>query len=76
MPSRFPVRPFHCPVIDEPVSISLRRRRRLDGRGPFYVHCSEADCQYVETNQPPCPLTLELFAEELERRAQARSETP
>jgi hypothetical protein len=65
---RSPKRPFYCSVISETVSIAARRRRSLDGRGPLFVQCSEVDCQYVDTNAPPCPLTLDLVAEDLPER--------
>jgi hypothetical protein len=36
------------------------------------VKCSEADCQYVDTNAPPCPLTLALFEAEIREQAARR----
>lgn len=54
--------------------MSLRRRRSLLGKGDLYVQCSEMDCQYVDTNTPPCPLTLELFAAEIAARERERQE--
>jgi hypothetical protein len=71
---RSPSKPFHCPVVNEDVTVSLRRRRSLLGRGDLYVQCSETDCQYVDTNEPPCPLTLDLFAAEIAARERARQE--
>jgi hypothetical protein len=68
MASRPPPKPFHCDVVSEDVTIALRRRRSLDGRGDMFVQCSEVDCQYVDTNLPPCPLTLDLFAAEIAER--------
>jgi hypothetical protein len=50
------------------VSISLRRRNSLGTQRVLFVHCSERDCQYVDTNAPPCPLTLDLFAVEIQER--------
>jgi hypothetical protein len=64
MARRSPAKPYHCTLLSEDVTIQLRRRPTLDGRGKMFVHCSEIDCQYVDTNQPPCPLTMDLFAEE------------
>jgi hypothetical protein len=50
------------------VAITLRRRNSLAGRGKLFVRCSEKDCQYVDANKPPCPLTLALFTEEIRER--------
>ena len=66
--SRMPSKSFQCPVVSEAVSITLRRRNTLDGRGKLFVGCSEKDCQYVDANEPPCPLTLALFAAEINER--------
>jgi hypothetical protein len=58
---------FHCTTVSETVSITLTRHRRFDGlRGGVFVQCSERDCQYVDTNLPPCPLTVDLFATDAE----------
>jgi hypothetical protein len=57
-------------VISETVSISLRRRTLLGGKGKLFVQCSEVDCQYVDMNEPPCPLTLDLFAAEIRERTE------
>ena len=65
---RTPTKSFDCGVISESVTISLRRRTSFGRLGAWFVHCSEADCQYVDTNAPPCPLTLELFAAEVQER--------
>jgi hypothetical protein len=69
---RLPPKPFRCDVISETVSIALRRRKSLTNPGTLFVQCSEVDCQYVDTNAPPCPLTIDLFAAEME--AQRRLE--
>lgn len=52
---------FQCDLIAQPVSIRLRRRPMSV---ELFVQCSESDCQYVNVNKPPCPLTLKLFPEE------------
>jgi hypothetical protein len=66
--SRFPSKSFQCDVISQAVSIALRRRTSLGTTGKLFVHCSESDCQYVGTNEPPCPLTLDIFADEIRER--------
>jgi hypothetical protein len=63
---------FRCDVVSETVSIALRRRTSLGGQ--LFVQCSESDCQYVDANEPPCPLTLDLFAAEIQERMAQRRE--
>ncbi len=63
--SRMPSKSFFCPVVSETVMITLRRRSALEGKGRLFVRCSEKDCQYVDANEPPCPLTLGLFTDEI-----------
>ena len=66
---------FECPVINETVQIALKRPG-LFGRQELFVQCNQVDCQYVEENKPPCPLTPAMFAEEIqadEAAAQARA---
>jgi len=36
------------------------------------VKCNQSECQYVDLNQSPCPLRLDLFAEEIEKREEKR----
>jgi hypothetical protein len=50
------------------VTVTVRRRNSLGGRGKLFVGCSEKDCQYVDANEPPCPLTLALFTAEIDQR--------
>ncbi len=66
--SRMPSKPFHCSVVSESVTVTLRRRNSLGGRGKLFVACSEKDCQYVDANEPPCPLSLALFTAEIDER--------
>jgi hypothetical protein len=66
--SRFPSKSFECDVISQRVSIALRRRTALSGKGKLFVHCNETDCQYAGANEPPCPLTLDIFAAEIRDR--------
>lgn len=70
--SRVPRKSFYCPVVSETVSISLTRLKRFSGRDDLFVQCGEVDCQYVEANLPPCPLTLDLFAAEIANREARR----
>jgi hypothetical protein len=63
-----PSKSFRCEVVSETVSIVLRRRNSLVGRGKLFVRCSEKDCQYLDANEPPCPLTLAVFTAEIRER--------
>ena len=65
---RFPSKSLHCTVISQTVSIVLRRRTSLGTTAKLFVRCSESDCQYVDTNEPPCPLTLDIFVDEIRER--------
>jgi len=46
----------------------------MGGAGEPFVDCSERECQGVNSNAPPWPLTLELFAIELAERMGRRQE--
>jgi len=70
-----PSKPFRCEVVSETVTIALRRRTSLDENNPLFVRCSELDCQYIDANEPPCPLTLDLFADEVRERQRRREES-
>ena len=72
--NRTPVKSFRCDVISENVTIALRRRTVFGGQGPLFIRCSEVDCQYVDANEPPCPLTLDLFADEIREREAQRTQ--
>ena len=73
--SRPPPKPFRCEVVSETVTIALRRRASLDGTNQLFVRCSEFDCQYIDANEPPCPLTLDLFADEVRERQRQREDS-
>jgi len=69
---RMPSKSFSCSVVSETVTIVLRRRVLLGASGKLFVQCSERDCQYVDANEPPCPLTLEIFRAEIDERTLSR----
>ncbi len=67
---------YFCTVVSEDVLIALKNRPSLSRefkREPF-VQCNQLECQYVGVNQPPCPLRLDLFAEEIEYRRRKNSD--
>jgi hypothetical protein len=61
---------YFCTVVSEGVEIALKRKPSLslESRTELFVQCNQPDCQYVQVNQSPCPLRLDLFAEEIEER--------
>jgi len=73
--NRPPSKPFRCEVVSETVTIALRRRTSLEGNNQLFVRCSELDCQYIDANEPPCPVTLDLFADEVRERQRRREES-
>jgi hypothetical protein len=70
--TRPPSKSFRCDVVSETVTIALRRRPAFGAQGQLFVRCSESDCQYIDANEPPCPLTLDLFAAEIRERESSR----
>jgi hypothetical protein len=65
---------YFCAVVSEDVKIALKNKPSF-GRKPsneLFVQCNQLDCQYVDLNQYPCPLRLDLFGEEIEKRENNR----
>ena len=58
--------------MSEPVLIRLTRQGGLMRPGDRFVQCDQTDCQYVEANAPPCPLHVDMFAEEIRAAAVVR----
>jgi hypothetical protein len=65
---------YFCTVISEAVVIALRNKPSLglQSKTELFVKCNQFECQYVDLNQSPCPLRLDLFAEEIEKREEKR----
>jgi len=64
---------FFCSVVSENVKISLKTKTSLSQiKEELYVQCDQFECQYVDENIPPCPLSLDLFAEEIKEREEKR----
>jgi hypothetical protein len=60
-------------VVSEQVQITLVRRRRSFASHPEpFVQCSESACQHADANEPPCPLTIDMFATEIQAQAARR----
>jgi hypothetical protein len=58
-----------CAIAGKVVNIQFRAGQNILEPGRPYVRCSERDCQYVDLNQPPCPLRADMFFEHDESRA-------
>jgi hypothetical protein len=63
-------KPYFCTVVSEDVEIALKNRPSFsrESKTDLFVQCNQLECQYVDLNRSPCPLRLDLFAEEIERR--------
>ena len=61
---------FFCTLVSENVEIALKKRFSLsrEPKNKQFVQCNQLDCQYVDLHQAPCPLSLDLFAEVIEKR--------
>ena len=65
---------YFCTVVSEDVKIALKNKpypTRVS-KNELFVQCNQLECQYVDLNQSPCPLRLDLFAEEIETREKER----
>ncbi len=61
---------YFCDLVSEDVVITLKIRPSLslESKGEMFVKCNQSECQYIDNNQYPCPLCLDLFADEIEKR--------
>ena len=50
-----------CPIAGKTVTARPRSGVHLGEPHRPHVRCSERDCQYVDVNQPPCPLRVDMF---------------
>ena len=65
---------YFCTVVSEDVEIALKNKPSLsfESKNELFVQCNQLECQYVDLNQSPCPLRLDLFTEEIEKREEKR----
>ena len=65
---------YFCTVVSEDVEIVLKNKpsHGLKRKSELFVQCNQPECQYVDLNRSPCPLRLDLFAEEIEKREDKR----
>ena len=63
-------RDYFCAVVSEGVKIALKNKAPIsrESKTQLFVQCNQHECQYVDLNQLPCPLGLDLFAEEIKKR--------
>ena len=61
---------YFCPVVSEDVKIALKKKPTLifESKNELFVQCNQTECQYIDHNESPCPLGLDLFPEEIEGR--------
>ena len=61
---------YFCSVVSEDVEIALKNKPSFsrESKNELFVQCNQLECQYVDHNQSPCPLSLDLFAEEIGKR--------
>lgn len=61
---------YFCTAVSEDVQITLKNKPFFSGESKteLFVQCNQLECQYVDLNQSPCPLRLDLFTEEIEKR--------
>src|SRR5512136_1008803 len=61
---------YFCALVSEDVEIALKNKAPFSSepKNELFVKCNQLDCQYVDLNQAPCPLSLDLFAEEVGKR--------
>jgi hypothetical protein len=61
---------YFCTVVSEDVVIALKNKAPIsrEPRNELFVQCNQHECQYVDHNQLPCLLSLDLFAEEIKKR--------
>jgi hypothetical protein len=58
---------YFCTIVSEDVKIALKNKPSLsiESEKELFVKCNQLECQHVDLNQSPCPLRLDLFAEEI-----------
>jgi len=63
-------RDYFCAVVSEGVKIALKNKAPISRelKRDLFVQCNQLECQYVDLNQLPCPLSLDLFAEVIKKR--------
>ena len=65
---------YFCTVVSEDVEIALKNKPSLsfESKNELFVQCNQHECQYVDLNKSPCPLNLNIFTKEIEKRKEKR----
>jgi len=63
--ARYGKKDFHCTHVSEDVKITLISKSHFSSKSNLVVKCDQIYCQYVELNKPPCPLSIDLFSDEI-----------
>ena len=65
---------YFCTVVSEDVEIALINKPSFSrkSKNGLFVQCNQIECQHIDLNESPCPLRLNLFAEEIEKREKKR----
>ena len=60
---------YFCALVSEKVEIALKNKAAFSRelKNELFVQCDQHECQYVDLNQFPCPLSLDLFAEQIKK---------
>ena len=56
-----PRRHIACSIAGKTVMVTLRKGGGFHEPAVPYVRCDDRDCQYVDLNEPPCPLRRNMF---------------
>jgi len=56
------------------VQIFLQKKQGWAIGSELTVKCNQTECQYVDKNEPPCPLSLDMFADEIREQAEQRAQ--
>ena len=68
---------YFCTVVSEDVEITLKRKHSslFESKGKLFVQCNQSECQYVDVNESPCPLSLDLFDEKIGKYEEKTADT-
>ena len=68
---------YFCTVISENVKLVLKNKPHISRipKRELFVQCNQTECQYVDHNQSPCPLRLDLFTQKIEKQEKKHRDT-
>lgn len=67
-----------CETVNEEVKVRLSTKRigGFFGDEVPFVKCDQDECQYADENVAPCPLSLDLFADEIAAKQKSKNKIP